>query len=302
MTELDPIFSLVNIGLHAMVPLSLAATGEVINERAGTFNIGLEGIMLLSAFVAVAGAEFSGSWIAGIAAGMLAGILVGVIHGLVSTYWRGDQLIAGVGINIFALGFVAYGLIAVWGTPGHHGLPIHITPPRVLTPIGSVSPMIFVAILLAILTHILLHRTVYGLRIKAAGENPEALDVAGAKIEWTRLAASIFGGALAGVAGAYLSTDWLSFTTKDVSAGRGFIALACVVFSGLQPLTALSAALIFGFFDALRTWVVILPGVKDIVPYQFVNMTPYLVTLAVVAGVIGKRRFPKSIGVPYRRE
>lgn len=302
MVEFEAIGTLLGLGLTAMVPLALASAGECVNEKGGTFNISLEGIMLLSSFVAVIGAEFTRQWILGMVTGLVAGSALGFFHGFASNHLKGDQLVIGVGINISALGLVAFGLPAIWDTPGHHSLPSFIVAPRIPSPFGSLSPMVIVAVVVAAASYFLLSRTIFGLRIKAVGENPEAADVAGIRVERTRLMASLYGGALAGLAGAYLSIDWLSFTTEELSAGRGFIALAVVVFSGLNPLLALAGAVIFGFFDALRTWVVIIPGVKDVVPFHFVNMLPYLMTLAVVAGAIGRRRFPKALGVAYRRE
>ncbi len=302
MVELQGVATLLGLGLTAMVPLSLAASGETVNEKAGTFNISLEGIMLLSSFIAVIAAEATGTWLGGMMIGAIIGAAIGLVHGYASNSLKGDQLIIGVGINIFALGFVAFGLIAVYHTPGHHQLLSTIQAPRIPTPFGLLSPLLIVTPILAVVSYVLLNKTVFGLRVKAAGENPEAADVAGIKVDRIRIVASVYGGALAGLAGAFLSLDWLSFATKEISAGRGFIALAVVVFSGLNPLLALGGAFLFGFFDALRTWVVITPGVKEVVPFQFVNMLPYVVTLAVVAGAIGKRRFPKALGVPYRRE
>jgi simple sugar transport system permease protein len=137
--------------------------------------------------------------------------------------------------------------------------------------------------------------------LKAAGEMPEAADVAGININRIRILAAVFGGVLAGLAGAYMSIAWLGLVTKGLSAGRGFIALACVVFSGLNPMLALLAAFIFGFFQALAEWVKTMPSAKGI-PYEFISMLPYIVTLLVVSGAIGRVRFPKYLGTPYKRE
>ncbi len=147
-----------------------------------------------------------------------------------------------------------------------------------------------------------LRRTQLGIWLRAVGENPAAADVAGLKVNAIRLGAAIAAGVLAGLAGAYLSVDWFGAVTKEITAGRGFIALAIVVFSGLNPLLALLGGFIFGFFDGLATWVATYPGIKDVIPWQFVAMAPYVVTLAVVAGAIGRVRFPSALGVPYIRE
>ncbi|MEN3009414.1 MAG: ABC transporter permease [Candidatus Bipolaricaulaceae bacterium] len=293
-------WSLLSISLHAMVPITLAAVGEVIGESAGLFNIGLEGILLLSAFTGTLGAKAGGPLV-GLLAGVATGLAVGFIFGLICAFGKGNQLIAGVGLNLFALGFVAFGL-QVLGSPGFHKVPDGSQLPPIRTPVGAFSPLIPLALALPFFVHWLLGRTRVGLRLKAVGENPEAADVAGIPVEWVQLWSTTAGAAPAGLAGAYMSVSWLGSVTKEISAGRGFIALATVVFSGLRPLLALAGGLLFGFFESLATWIQSLPGVKEVVPWQFIAMIPYVATLLVVAGVIGRVRFPKALGVPYRRE
>ncbi len=286
--------------LHAMVPITLTATGEVIGESSGLFNIGLEGIILLSAMTGALAAEGGGP-IVGLLVGMGTGFAIGLVFGSVCTYFRGVQLIAGVGINLFALGFVTFWLIHL-GVPGHHAVAEEGRMVDISTPLGDFSPMIFVAIGVPVLIYILLFRTKLGLKIRAVGENPQAADVAGIKIHFLRLFSTAAGASLAGLAGAYISIDWLGSVTKEISAGRGFIALATVVFSGLNPLLVLLGGFIFGFFDNLAVWVATMPAVQRVMPWQFVSMTPYVVTLLVVAGVIGRVRFPAAMGIPYERE
>ncbi len=286
--------------LHAMVPITLAASGEVVGESAGLFNIGLEGIILASAMTAALGAEAGGPTV-GLLVGLGTGFLIGLIFGGVCTYFKGVQLIAGVGINLFAAGMVAFWLIHL-GVPGHHAVATEHQLMNISTPIGDLSPMIFVAIALPVFIYILLFRTKLGLKIRAVGENPQAADVAGIKIHLLRLLATAAGASLAGLAGAYLSIDWLGSVTKEISAGRGFIALATVVFSGLNPLLVLLGGFIFGFFDNLAVWVATMPAVQKVIPWQFIAMAPYAVTLLVVAGVIGRAKFPAAMGIPYQRE
>jgi len=293
-------FRLLAIALHAKTPITLTAAGEVIGESSGLFNIGLEGIMLLSAFTGAVAANAAGP-LAGLAAGMGTGFTVGLLFGLINTYGKGDQMITGVGINLFALGFVAFGLHML-GAPGFHTVSRASQLPAVRTPIGSYSPIVFVALVVPFLVHFLLNRTRLGLKIKAVGENPEAADVAGIRVELVRLLSTAVGASLAGLAGAFMSVSWMGSVTRDISAGRGFIALATVVFSGLRPMLVLLGGFLFGFFDALATWLTIVPVLRDILPWQFVSMLPYIMTLLVVAGVIGRSRFPKGLGVPYRRE
>ena len=164
----------------------------------------------------------------------------------------------------------------------------------------EMSPLILVALILPFLIHWFIRRTRAGLVLKATGEMPEAADVAGINVNRVRLLAAVFGASLAGLAGAYMSIDWIGSVTKELSAGRGFIALATVVFSGLNPLLALLGGFIFGFFQGLAEWVKTLPSKP--IPFEFVTMLPYIVTLLVVSGVIGRVRFPKALGEPYKRE
>ena len=292
------IISLLRISLHAMVPLALTAVGEIVGETAGLFNIGLEGILLLSAFAGAIGAEAGGPYV-GLLVGMGVGGAMSLLFALINTYWKGTQMVTGIGINLFAMGFVAFGLIQL-GAPGFHDVPRAVSLFKIRTPIGMYSPVILLALVLPFVIHWFLKRTRAGLMLKAAGEMPEAADVAGININRIRLLAAVFGGAMAGLAGAYMSVAWLGLVTKGLSAGRGFIALACVVFSGLNPLLALLAAFIFGFFQALAEWVKTLPSKP--IPGEFVSMLPYIVTLLVVSGAIGRVRFPKFLGVPYKRE
>ena len=292
------IISLLRISLHAMVPLALTAVGEIVGETAGLFNIGLEGILLLSAFAGAIAADAGGPYV-GLLVGMGVGGAMSLLFALINTYWKGTQMVTGIGINLFAMGFVAFGLIQL-GNPGFHSVPRAVQLLKIRTPIGMYSPVILLALIIPFVVHWFLKRTRAGLMLKAAGEMPEAADVAGININRIRVLAAVFGGALAGLAGAYMSVAWLGSATKGLSAGRGFIALACVVFSGLNPLLALLAAFIFGFFQALAEWVKTLPSKP--IPGEFVSMLPYIVTLLVVSGAIGRVRFPKFLGTPYKRE
>ena len=296
--------SLIMISLPYIVSLGLVAIGEVVNERAGTTNIGLEGMMLLSSFAAVLGAEKAGNWAVGILVGIVASALIGLIHGLISIYAKGDQIISGMGINLFAAGFVAYGIWTIW-SPGSHLISPDLGIPRISTPWGGLSWFVPLTIVLALVIHFIFYKTRWGVWIRAAGESPGAVDASGINVFRLRLLACIFGATLAGLAGAFMSLDWNRMTTNTLSAGLGFIALACVVFSGLRPLSALGAAIIFGFFGGLSKWMMGIPQVAAAIPPgidNFVKMIPYIVTLVAVAVVVSRRRFPKSVGRPYRRE
>jgi len=289
--------------LTAMVPLVLTSVGATVSERAGVVNIGYEGILLMSAFFGAIFAEITGNpWI-GLIGGAFVGMHLGMLHGFITVYLKGDHVIPGIGVNLLALGVVAFGITAYWGTAGQHQVPTNVrVAPIINTPYGSLSPMVLITIAIAILTHWVLFRTPLGLRIRAVGENPEAADALGINVERYRFLATVYGAMLAGLGGAFMSVDWLGTVTKQLSAGRGFIALANMVFSGWNPLRALLGGFIFGFFDNLSVWVRTNPEIQRIVPWQFVATLPYLVTLIIVAGIIGKVRPPKADGKPYKRE
>jgi simple sugar transport system permease protein len=282
-----------------MVPITLTAVGEIVGETAGLFNIGLEGILLLSAFTGVLGASYGGP-VVGLLVGMGTGLAIGLVFSVIATYWKGNQMIIGIGINLFAAGAVAYTMV-VLGQPGYRLLGQDRMLPLIRTPAGGLSPVIFVALVAPFLVYWFLRRTRAGLILKAAGEAPEAADVAGINVNRVRLLATTFGGMLAGLAGAYMSVAWIGSATKELSAGRGFIALAIVVFSGLNPMLALAGGLIYGVFQSLAIWIKNTPGITFL-PWQVFDMLPYVVTLLVVAGAIGRVRFPKALGAPYKRE
>ena len=295
---------LVETGLLAMTPLALAAVGECINEKSGVVNIGLEGILLITAVTAIRGAELFENGYFGLLTGLLMGAVIGFLFGIISVYGRADQVVAGMGINIFALGFVPYLLMAIWAFPGIHIIPREIMVHPIYTTFGQLNPVTILTIIISILAHILLHKTPLGLRIKAVGEKPEAVDVAGIRVDRIRILTSTLGGALCGLGGSYLAVAWFPGMVKEISAGRGFIALARVVFSGLEPLLALAAALIFGFAEGFAFSVAVTPEIKRVMPgaFYFVNMIPYVTTLIVVTVAIGRRRFPSASGKPYTRE
>lgn len=300
MDLLDALLFALPVSLRAMVPIAVAAIGEVMSERAGVVNIGLEGILTISAFTGVFAAWAWGDPWLGAAIGLLTGAFIGLIHGWISVYLRGDQIISAVGINLLALGLVGFGTFVVWGGKTYQ-LNSALWMPNVSTPWGfAISPFAILTVLLAVMAWWILERTSFGLRVKAVGEHPEAADVAGVRVERIRLLAVIFGGALAGLGGAFLSLDWTHTVTNTLPAGRGFIALAAVVFSKLNPLLALLGGFLFGYFDALAIQLASLGS--TVLPYEFVRMIPYIVTLVVVAGAIGRARFPKAIAQPYSRE
>jgi len=291
------------IALSAMVPITLAATGEIIGERAGVINIGLEGILLISAIIGAWTAEVSGIPMVGLLSGVGVGLLLGMVHGLISVYWKGDHIISGVGINLLGAGLISFGLIAIWGVPGQHVVPEGArVQPLISTNLGGISPITILAIALAVGVYWLLYRTKLGVRIGVIGEHPRAADVAGVNVEASRFWATAIGASFAGLGGAFMSLDWFGVLTNELAAGRGFIGLATVVFSKLNPLLAIVGGLIFGFFDSLAVWVSNSSDLKEQMPWQFIRTLPYVVTLLAVAGAIGRARFPSKLGQPYFRE
>lgn len=295
----NTIISLLISTSYAMTPLVLTAVGEIVAERAGVVNIGLEGMISISALASVIVAtQTLNPWL-GVLAGICTGALIGLIHGLVSAYGKGAQIVSGIGINIFALGFVPYMIMALWGVAGYKQVPEAARVERIA---GLVSPIFIAAVVIAIATHYVLFRTPLGLKVRALGEEPQAADALGIHVERLQLIATIYGGALAGLAGGFMSLDWLGTITKEIAAGRGFISLALVVFSNWKPSLALLGGALFGSSWALTEWLKVLPGVKGVIPVTIINTLPYAATLGAVAGVIGKARPPRKSGVPYLRE
>ncbi len=297
---------LIETGLLAMTPLALAAVGECLNEQAGTVNVGMEGIFLITAVLGVYWAEVFESGVYGLLFGAATGAFIGLLFGLVCVYGKANQVIAGMGLNIFALGFGPYLLMSIWAFPGIHVFrhELMLQPLRFSVADGyfGISAVTIIAIAIAVLAYLLLKRTLLGIRIRAAGENPIAVDVAGVSVGRIRLLMCVVGGALAGLGGAFMPLAWFGGVVKEMSAGRGFIALAAVVFAGLNPLLALVASFIFGFAEGVAFTVVVSPGVKEIVPFYFVQMAPYAVTLLVLVAAIGGKKFPRALGKPYVRE
>jgi len=295
------IILLLNLALMAMTPITLAAVGEILAERAGVVNIGLEGILVISAFTAVVGTKATHNVWIGLLTGILTGIVLGLIHGGLSIYLKGDQIISPVGINLFGLGIVGFGIVSLWGGPLQLSRPLQV--PHIFVPfLGKISPISILMFLLVFFTWWLLFRTDLGLKIRSLGIKPVSGDVMGLNVKKLRLMAVIYGASLCGLGGAFLSLDWTHTITRTLPAGRGFIALAIVVFAKLNPLLALLGGFIFGFFDALAIWISNIPAMANIIPYQFLRMIPYISTLIILAGAIGEAKFPKEIGKPYYRE
>jgi simple sugar transport system permease protein len=270
-------------------PLVLAALGGLFSERAGVVNIALEGVMLFGGFAAaVAAASFHSPW-AGALAAVVAGVLASLFYGLFVIRWRSDQIVAGTAINLLAAGLTPFLMKAIYGST--------TSTPSLALDLRFQSAPVWMAFLAVGLSAFCLRRLPFGLWIRFAGENPDALEAAGVSVTRTRWAALAVSGALAGLGGASLSIFLSSSFSRNMTAGRGFMALAALIFGKWRPVPAALACLLFGVFEAaqIRLQGVVLWG-EDPVPVQFIQILPYLATLVVLAGFVGKSRAPKALG------
>ena len=315
------IVQILDSSVRLAVPLLLACLAGLYSERAGIFDIGLEGKMLAAAFASAAIAYVSGSVWIGLLAGIAASMALSLIHGLASITFRGNQLISGVAINFLAAGLtvvVAQNWFRQGGrTPTLEGPArfSEITFPfaEALADIPLIGPIYaelisghtiiaYLAFLLVPLTWWLLFRTRFGLRLRAVGENPAAVDTAGISVVWLRYSAVLICGVLCGLAGAYLATALQAGFTKDMSAGRGFIALAALIFAKWRPVPALYATLLFGFLAAVATRFQTIDIGTFRVPVAFTENLPYILTVVILAGFVGKAIPPRAGGQPYVKE
>ena len=306
--------SLVFSTIRLSTPLVCAAIGGLFSERSGVINIALEGLMLAGAFAAAAVTYYTHNpWI-GLSAAAAAAALFAFLLAIICIRFKANEVVAGTGINILFLGLPAVlsgALFLSSGStpqiPRHELLPtlaelIPIAPAwRILTDVSVIS---LFALLAVVAASYVLYRTPFGLRLRAVGENPAAADAAGVRVNRLRYIGVVLSGVLAGIGGAYLSVGQSSLFTRNMTAGRGFIALAALIFGKWRPVQTMLACLLFGFADALTIQmqgVVKLPSGED-VPVQFIQMIPYVVTIVVLAGFIGQSRAPAALGVPYEKE
>jgi ABC-type uncharacterized transport system permease subunit len=289
-------------------PLVLAAIGETFAERAGVFNLGVEGIMLLCSFVGFAGAYATGSLWMGVAAAALAGAVLGLIYAVFAVSLRSDQIVAGFALLIISSGAAIY--LNRLAFPSQHGeqpmiSPYAVAPAPLLSEIPIVgkilfnhSPLTYLMLGCVLLSGLVLYRTRFGVRISAVGEYPKAADAAGVNVAFIRYACVVIGAALAGVGGAYFSLADLGFYVDTMVSGRGFIALALVVFGQWNPFLVLLGGLLFGAVEAIQQR---LQFLGSPIPPEFMIMMPYILTILVL--LVGrKRRAPSALTVPYARE
>jgi simple sugar transport system permease protein len=284
------LIALAALTLVKATPLIFAALGGVLSERSGVVNIGLEGIMIGGAFAAVCVSGATGSPLLGALAGIVAGAALAALLAFVSTRLAFDQIVAGTGLNIVALGGAAFGLVLVFGQPGAS---------REVPAFGQTGEAVLtvIALILAGALSLFLTRTPWGLRIRACGENPRAAAAAGIDPLRTRFWSVVAGGAIASLGGVYLSLAELDLYSDGMTAGRGFIALAAVIFGRWTPFGATGAALFFGFFSALQYTLQ-----RAGIPSELMQALPYLAALVALAGLAGRVRAPAADGIPYVAE
>ena len=303
-------------------PLILCALAGLFAERSGVVDIGLEGKMLFAAFAAGAAGAASGSWMLALAVAMLVGVALSMLHGLACVSYPGDQVVSGVAINIIAAGLTVVLGIAWFHQGGQTPALASSVRMQPLLPqagellafvplIGRIageallghSALVYLAYALVPASWWLLFRTRFGLRLRAVGENPQMVDAAGVSVAGLRYRALALNGLLCGLAGSYLVLAQSASFSPHMTAGRGFMALAALIFGRWQPVGALWACMLFGFLDAvaMRLQGVALPGIGE-VPVQAIQALPYLLTVVLLAGFIGKAVAPKASGKPYAKE
>ena len=287
-------------------PLIFAALGGMFSERSGVVNIGLEGLMLISAFAGVVGSHATGSAWVGLGTGLAAGLVFALIHALMCVTFEADQIISGTAINLLALGGTGFLMVEVFGTGGTSPrvsgfgtvpIPLLSGIPLIGEAFFDQSLLVYLMYALIPITFFVVFRTPFGLRLRATGEVPEAVDTAGISVARMRYYGVALSGLLAALGGVYLSMSLLSAFTENMTSGRGFIALAALIFGRWNPFGAAGAALLFGFAQALT-----FRGGQQAIPPEFIQMLPYILTIVVLAGFGGRAVAPAAIGRPYRKE
>ncbi|MDB5604815.1 MAG: Nucleoside transporter rane protein [Bradyrhizobium sp.] len=306
------LISMLATSVAAASPLLLAALGELVVERSGVLNLGIEGIMLVGALTAVAATLGSGSVVIGILCAIVAGMLLGLLFALLTVTIRADHVVAGLALVLFGDGlssFAGHGLVAIDVPQSVHALPIPL-----LSDIPALGPIFFRQNALVYLSYFMvaavwyfLYRTRPGLALRAAGEKPSAVDVVGWNVFRIRYLAVVFGAGMAGLAGAFLSVGYLNSWAEGMTAGRGWVALALVIFAGWHPIKLLGGAYLFGFAYILIAESQVLGGIFYLISTYVMQMFPYLMAIIVLA-VMGRRAMkrragaPEALALPYVRE
>jgi simple sugar transport system permease protein len=312
--ELESVFSvgLVAATLRFATPLAFAAIGGIFSERSGVVNIGLEGMMLAGAFFGIVVLAETGQWELGILGAMAAGGVLALMHAFLSIHLQADQIISGFAVNFLALGVTGYLFRSIYGQRGTPeltekipsiGLPLIDDIPFIGDVFGQLNLMVWMMLLLVIAAAIVLFKTPIGLRIRSVGEHPRAADTVGISVYSVRYAAVIVSGMLAALGGAYLSFGFGNAFNENMTQGRGFIALAAVIFGNWRPFGAFGACVLFGFSSALAIRLQgssLLPS--DLASANLLSTLPYVLTLIALVGVIGRSRGPAAAGRPYVKQ
>jgi simple sugar transport system permease protein len=299
--------ALIAATLRYATPLTFGAMAGIVSERSGVVNVGIEGMMLMGAFFGIFGADLLDSWFLGLLVAMAAGGLLALLHAFFSIQLRADQIVSGMALNFLALGITGYVFLDHYGD---QGTPDNISRvPDLSIPglkdtsffgdaIGKTNVLIWVSLIAVVLLTVYLFRTPGGLRLRSVGEHPRAAETVGISVMRTRYVAVVASGMFAALGGAYLSIGFVGSFNQGMTAGRGFIALAAVIFGKWRPAGALAAALLFGFSTALAQR---LPAFSPSAAVLF-QALPYVLTLIAVAGIIGRSRPPAAVGQPYMKE
>lgn len=305
------IIDVISVGLFAAAirmatPIIYAGLGGMFSERVGITNIGLEGTMLTSAFAGVVASHYTGNAWIGVLVSVITGGLVSLVLAVLTIKYAGDQVVTGTGINIMALGFTSYMTQIIWGSRGASdsvqgindlSIPIIKDLPIIGPIFGTHSPLVYLMPIVVYASYYVLFKTPFGLRIRAVGEHPVAAETAGVNVIRVKYIGVIISGMLAGLGGAFLSLSHLNLFTRGMTGGRGFIAMAAMIFGKWMPFGILASGLLFGFADALQIRLQSL----GILPPQIILMIPYLLTIAILAGVVGKAVAPSDYK-PYKKE
>jgi ABC-type uncharacterized transport system permease subunit len=298
--------SILQSTIRNATPLIFAALGGLFSERSGVVNIGLEGLMLIAAFAGVVGAHFTGSAILGLLTALGAGLIFALVHALMCITFEADQIISGTAINLLALGGTGFLMVEIFGTGGTSprvngfgtfAVPLLSDIPVIGAALFDQSVLVYLMYILIPVAYFAVFRTTFGLRLRATGEAPEAVDTAGVNVQRMRYYGVALSGLLAAFGGVYLSMGLLDSFTENMTAGRGFIALAALIFGRWNPIGAAGAALLFGLAQAIT-----FRASEQVVPVEFIQMFPFILTIVVLAGFGGRAIAPAAIGKPYRKE
>jgi ABC-type uncharacterized transport system permease subunit len=302
---LSSIAILLGATLRISPPIALASIGGAYSERSGVINIGLEGMILMGAFAGVVGTHFLGNAWVGVLCAILAGGALGLLHAVLCIQFKANQVVSGVGVNILSLGLTTLLLQIIWGNRGASdpvsglkplSIPVIRNIPYLKDVFDQQNPLVYIMIVLVVVAWAIMFRTPLGLRIRAVGEHPEAADTVGIHVHRIQYLCVTASGMLSGLGGAYLSLGWLNLFSQNMSAGRGFIALAANIFGKWNPAGAFGASLLFSFTDALQ---IKLQGI--VAANQFIQMIPYVLTILVLAGAVKRAVPPAALGKHYQK-